>query len=64
MGNLAEDQSNNIKPANEVLWFVIQDQEHCLAKGYGQRSDHSTYTDVKKFNWKLLFDLTEKSNNF
>ena len=64
MGNLAEDQSDNIKPAIEGLRVVIEDQEHYLAEDYRQHSDHSAYTDVKKFNRKLVYDLTEKSNNF
>ena len=33
-----------------------------MAEGYRQLSDHSTYTDIKKFNQKLMYDLTEKSN--
>ena len=38
------------------------DQEDYLAESYRQLSEHSTYTDIKKFNQKLMSDLTEKSN--
>ena len=62
MGNLAEDRSILIKPSVEGLYVLICDQEDYLAKGYRQISDHSTYTVVKKFNRKLLSDLTEYSN--
>ena len=40
------------------------DREDYLAEGYKQLSDTSTYTEVKKYNDKLLSQLTEKSNKF
>ena len=33
-----------------------------MAESYRQLSDHSTYTDIKKFNQNFMSDLTEKSN--
>ena len=62
MRNLAEDRSIIIKPADKGSCVVIWDREDYLAEGYRQLSDHSTYTDIKKFNQKLMSDLTEKSN--
>ena len=62
MRNVAKDQSIIIKPADKGLCVVIWDQEDYLAEGYKLLSDHSTYTDIKKFNRKLMSDLTEKSN--
>ena len=62
MCNLAEDRSIIIKPADKGSCVVIWDQEDYLAEDYRQLSDHSTYTDIKKFNQKLMSDLTEKSN--
>ena len=62
MRNLAEDRSIIIKPADNGSCVVIWDREDYLAEGYRQLSDHSTYTDIKKFNQKLMSDLTEKSN--
>ena len=61
MHNLAEDRSIFIKPADKGLCVVIWDRED-LAEGYRQLSDHSTYTDIKKFSQKLKSDITEKSN--
>ena len=58
MSNLAEDWSVTIKAADRGSCVVIWDPEVYLAEGYIQLSDHSTYTDVKKFNKKF----TEKSN--
>ena len=40
------------------------DREDYLAEGYKQLSDTSTYVEVKKYNDKLLSQLTEKSNKF
>ena len=48
MGNLAEDQSNIIKPGKEGPYLVIWGQEDYLAEGYRKRRDHSLSTDVKK----------------
>ena len=61
MRNLAEDRSIIIKPADKGS-VVIWDREDYLAEGCRQLSDHSTYTDIEKFNQKLMYDLTEKSN--
>ena len=61
MHNLAEDCSIIIKPADKGLNIVIWDRED-LSEDYGQLSDHTTYTDIKKFNQKHMSDLTEKSN--
>ena len=61
MVNLAVDQSIITKHADEGSCVVIWDHEDYLAEGYRQRSDHSMYTDFKKFNGKLLSDPTEKS---
>ena len=58
---LAEDWSIIIKPADKGLCVVIWDREDYLAEGYRKLSDHFTYTDIKKFNQKLMYDLTEKS---
>ena len=33
-----------------------------LAEDFRKLSDHTRYTDVKRFTLKLLSDLTEKSN--
>ena len=38
--------------------------EDYLAEGYKQLSDTSTYVEVKKYNDKLLSQLTENSNKF
>ena len=38
--------------------------EDYLAEGYKQLSDTSTYLEVKKYNDKLLSQLTENSNKF
>ena len=62
MCNLAEDQSVIVKPANKGLCVVIWDQEDYLVEGYRQLSDDSAYTDIKKFNQKLMSDLTEESD--
>ena len=48
MGNLAEDQSNIIKPGKEGPYLVIWDQEDYLAEAYRKWRDHSLSTDVKK----------------
>ena len=60
--HLAEDLSIIIKPAEKGSCVVIWDREDYLAEGYRQLSDHLTYTNVKKFNQKLMSDLTKKSN--
>ena len=52
MRNLAEDRSIIIKPANNGWCVVIWDLEDYLAEGYRQLSDHSKYSDIKKFNQK------------
>ena len=62
MRNLAEDQSMIIKPADKGSFVVIWDQKDYLAESYSQLSDHYTHTDIKKFNQKLITDLTENSN--
>ena len=62
MPNLAEDRSIIIKPADKGSCLVIWNREDYLTEGYRRLSDHSTYTDIKKFNQKLMSDLTEKSN--
>ena len=58
MRNSAEDLSIIIKTADKGSCVVIWDREDYLAEGYKQLSDHSTYTDVEKFNQKLVSDLT------
>ena len=60
--NFAEDRSIIIKPADKGSCVVIWDREDYLAEGYRELSDHSTYTDIKKFNQKPLSNLTEKRN--
>ena len=62
MRNLAEGRSIIIKPADKGSCVVIWDQEDYLTEGYRQLSNRSTYTDIKKFNQKVMSDLTEKSN--
>ena len=62
MCNVVEDQSLIINPAYKSSRVGIWDREDYIAEGYRQRNDHSTYTDVKKFNQKLMFDLTDKIN--
>ena len=62
MRNLPEDRSIIIKPADKGSCVAIWGREDYLAEGYRQLSDHSTYSDIKKFNQKLMFDLTEESN--
>ena len=60
--NLAEDRSIIIKPADKGSCVVIWDREDSFSEGYRQLSDHSTYSDVKKFNQEVMSELTEKSN--
>ena len=62
MRNLAEDQSRIIKPADKGSCVVIWDRKGYLAESYSQLKDHYTYTDIKRFNQKLISDLTENSN--
>ena len=62
MHNLAEDRSIINKPADQVSCVVIWDWEDYLTESYTQLSDQSTYTDIRKFNQKLMCDLTEKSS--
>ena len=62
MRNLSEDRSIITKLANKGSCVVIWDREDYLAEGYRQHSDHSTYTDINKFNQKPKSDLTERSN--
>lgn len=62
MCNVVEDQSLIINPAYKSSRVGIWDREDYIAEDYRQRNDHSTYTDVKKFNQKLMFDLTDKIN--
>ena len=62
MHNLAEDQSMIIKPADKGSCVVIWDRKDYLAESYSQLKDHYSYTDIKKFNQKLMSDLTENSN--
>ena len=64
MRSLAEDRSIIIKPADKGSCVVVWDREDYLPEGYKQLSDTSTYTEVKKYNDKLLLQLTEKSNKF
>ena len=64
MQSLAEDRSMIIKPADKSSYVVVWDREDYLAEGYKQLSDTSTYVEVKKYNYKLLSQLTEKSNKF
>ena len=52
--SLAEDRSIIIKPADKGSCVVVWDREDYLAEGYKQLSDTSTYTEVKKYNDKLL----------
>ena len=54
MYNLVEDQSLIINPAYKSSCFGIWDREGYIAEGYRQRNDHSTNTDVKKFNQKFV----------
>ena len=62
--SLAEDGSLIIKPAGKGYCVVVWDREDYLAEGYKQLSDTSTYVEIKKYNDKLLSQLTEKSNKF
>ena len=62
MCDLAEDRSVIIKPADKGSCIVIWDREDYLAEGYRQLSDHSTYTDIKKFN--LYLTLPKKTTEF
>ena len=64
MQSLAEDRSIIIKSADKSSYVVVWDREDYLAEGYKQLSDTSTYVEVKKYNYKLLSQLTEKSNKF
>ena len=64
MQSLAEDRSIIIKPADKSSYVVVWDREDYLAEGYKQLSDTSTNAEVKKYNYKLLSQLTEKSNKF
>ena len=64
MQSLAEDRSIIIKSADKSSSVVVWDREDYLAEGYKQLSDTSTYAEVKKYNYKLLSQLTEKSNKF
>ena len=64
MQSLAEDRSIIIKSADKSSYVVVWDREDYLAEGYKQLSDTSTYAEVKKYNYKLLSQLTEKSNKF
>ena len=64
MQSLAEDRSIIIKSADKGSYVVVWDREDYLAEGYKQLSDTSTYAEVKKYNYKLLSQLTEKSNKF
>ena len=62
MRNLAEVWSIIIKSAYKGSCVVIWDREDYLAEDYRQLSDHFTYTGIRKFNQKLMPDLTENSN--
>ena len=66
MQSLGEDRFLIIKPADKGSCVVVWDREDYLLEGYKQLSDTSTYTyvEVKKYNDKLLSQLTEKSNKF
>ena len=66
MQSLGEDRFIIIKPADKGSCVVVWDREDYLLEGYKQLSDTSTYTyvEVKKYNDKLLSQLTEKSNKF
>ena len=64
MPSLAEDRSIIIEPADKGSCVDVRDREDCLAEGYKQLSDTSTYVEVKKYNDKLLSQLTEKSTKF
>ena len=44
------------------MCVVIWNREGYLPEGYRQVSDISPYNDVKRFNQKLLSDLTENSS--
>ena len=47
-----------IKPADKSSCVVEWDREDYLAEGNKQLSDKSTYAEVKKYNYKLLSQLT------
>ena len=66
MQSLGENRFIIIKPADKGSCVVVWDREDCLLEGYKQLSDTSTYTyvEVKKYNDKLLSQLTENSNKF
>ena len=66
MQSLGEDRFIIIKPADKGSCVVVWDREDYLLEGYKQLSDTSTYNyvEVKKYNDKLLSQLTEKSNTF
>ena len=64
MQSLGEDGSIIIKLADEGSCVVVQDREYYLVEGYKQLSDTSACVEVRKYNDKLLSQLTEKSYNF
>ena len=64
MRSLGEDGSIIVKLADEGSCVVAQDREYYLVEGYKQLSDTSAYVEVRKYNDKLLSQLTEKSYNF
>ena len=64
MLSLAEYHSIIIKPADKGFCVVVWDREDYLAERYKQLNDASTYVEVKKYNDKVLSQLTEKSNKF
>ena len=64
MRSPAEDRSIIIKPADKGSCVVVWDRKDYLPEGYKQLRDTSAYVEVKKYNDKLLSQLTEKSNKF
>ena len=64
MFRFAEDQSVTIKSADKYCCVVVWDRMDWLSGGCTQLSDTSTYVEVKKYDDKVLSQLTEESNRF
>ena len=62
--NLKEDRSIIIKPAGKGSCVVVWDRGDYLAEGCSQVNDESNYVEVTHYNYKILSNLIEKSNNF
>ena len=64
MFRFAEDQPVTIKSADKYCCVVVWDRMDWLSGGCTQLSDTSTYVEVKKYDDKVLSQLTEESNRF